>query len=122
MGTWLPEIESWVLAYRPNDLIMCNTNNGTERISEKLKYEDLDRCFHSSISELLTIIVEKPLSRRDERYVEMNVFYSSGFKKYQSEIHSYLWNRPKIIVEDILKKIGMVSPEMIASVKPVLNV
>ena len=52
----------------------------------------------------------------------MNVFYPSGFKKYQTEIPSYLWNRPKIIVDDILKKMEMVSPEMIASIKPVPNV
>ena len=101
---------------------MCNANKGTEKINEELKYKDLDRCFNSPISELLTIIIEEFLPRRYKRYVEMNVFYSSGFKKYQSEIPSYLWNRPKIIVDDILKKMGMVSPEMITSIKPVPNV
>ena len=49
-------------------------------------------------------------------------FYSSEFMKYQSETPSYLWNRPKIIVDDILKKMGMVSQEMMASIKPVPNV
>ena len=101
---------------------MCNTNNGTERINEKLKYKDLDRCFNFPISELLIIIVEEFLPRRYERYVEMNVFCSSGFKKCQLKIPSYLWNRPKIIVDDILKKMGMVSPEMITSIKTVPNV
>ena len=101
---WFLEIKRWVLAYRPNNLIMCNTNNGTERVNEELKYEDLDHCFNSHISELLTIIVEEFFSRRYGWYVKMNVFYSSRFEKYQSKIHSYLWNRPKIIVNDILKK------------------
>ena len=108
-------MKRWVLAYRPDDLIMCNTNNGTERINEELKYEDLNRCINLPISELLTIIIEEFLPRRYERYVEMNVQFSSGFKKYQNEIPSYLWNRPKIIVEDILNKMKQVSPAMIES-------
>ena len=28
--TWLPHIKRWFWAYRPDDLILCNTNNGTE--------------------------------------------------------------------------------------------
>lgn len=52
----------------------------------------------------------------------MSVFYSSGFKKYQSEIPSDLRSRPKIIVDEILKKMGTVSPEMIISIKSVLHV
>lgn len=59
---------------------MCNTNNGTERINEELKYEDLEGCVNSTISELLTIIIEEFLPRRYENYVEMNVVYSSGHK------------------------------------------
>ena len=69
---------------------MCNTNNGTERINEEPKYEDLNRCINLPISELLTIIIEEFLPNRYERYVEMNVQFSSGFKKYQNEIPSYL--------------------------------
>ena len=91
-----------------------------ERINKEFKYEDLDWCSNSHISELFTIIV-KSLPRRYERHVKMKVFYSSGFEKYQLEIPSYLWNRPKAILDDILKKMGMVSPEMIASIKPVPN-
>ena len=77
--------------------MICNTNNETERINEELKYEDLDRCFNSHISELLTIIVKEFLPRRYERHVQMKVFCSSGFKKHQLEMPSYLWNPPKTI-------------------------
>ena len=101
--------------------MICNTNNETERINEELKYEDLDRCFNSHISELLTIIVKELLPRRYERHVQMKVFCSSGIKKHQLEMPSYLWNPPKTILRDILKKMGIVSPEMIASIKPVPN-
>ena len=95
---------------------MCNTNNGTERINEELKYEDLNRCINLPISELLTLIIEEFLPRKYERYVEIE--FSSGFKKYQNEIPSYIRNRPKINVEDILNKMKQVSPTMIESVQP----
>ena len=101
---------------------MCNTNNRTERINEEPKYEDLNRCINLPISELLTIIIEEFLPNRYERYVEMNVQFSSGFKKYQNEIPSYLWDRSKIIVEDILNKMKQVSPAMIESVQPMPTV
>ena len=97
---------------------MRSTNNGTERINEELKYEDLNRCIDLPISELLTIIIEEFLPRRYERYIEMNVQFSSDFKKYQNEIPSYLWNRPKFIVEDILNKMKQISPAMIESGQP----
>ena len=37
LGTWLPEIKSWLFAYRPKDLIMCSLNNRTNRINEEVK-------------------------------------------------------------------------------------
>ena len=52
----------------------------------------------------------------------MNVQFSIGFKKYQNEIPSYLWNRPRIIVEDILNKMKQVSPAIIESVQPIPTV
>lgn len=55
---------------------------------------------------------------RYERYVELKVLYSSGHKKYDENIPYYLHNRPKIIVDDLLKKTAKVTPEMQSSVKP----
>ena len=40
--TWYPELARWCLAFRPDDLFRCNTNNGTERLNESLKYSKLD--------------------------------------------------------------------------------
>ena len=71
---------------------------------------------------LLAIIIVEFLPRRYERYVEMNVQFSIGFKKYQNEIPSYLWNRPRITVEDILNKMKQVSPAMIELVQPIPTV
>ena len=40
--TWYPELTKWCLAYRPDDLFPCNTNNGTESLNESLRYTELD--------------------------------------------------------------------------------
>lgn len=34
--TWLANIRRWCLAYGPDDLILCNKNNCTERLNEDL--------------------------------------------------------------------------------------
>ena len=36
--TWFPHIRKWCLAHRPDDLILRNTNNATERLNEYVKY------------------------------------------------------------------------------------
>ena len=117
IGVWLPEVKRWVLAYRPKDLVMCNTNNGTERLNEELKYEDLDRNVHSTLSELLTVIIKDFIPRRYESYIEKNVRYTSGFKKYEENIPSHLHNRPRWLVVDILNKQQLVTESSIHSVK-----
>ena len=112
-------MERWVLAYRPKDLVMCNTNNGTERLNEELKYEDLDRNVHSTLSELLSIIIKDFIPRRYESYIEKNVRYTSGFKKYEENIPPHLRNRPRWLVVDALNKQQLVTESSIHSVKSV---
>ena len=80
--TWLPNIRMWCLAYRPDDLILCNTNNGTERLNEDLKYDDLDGYKNCSLSELLTVIIESFIPKHYSKYVELNIRYCDGCKKY----------------------------------------
>ena len=48
--------------------------------------------------------------------------FTSGFKSYDKNVPLYLHNRPKIIIDDILDKMGKTSPEMISSVKPIPSV
>ena len=52
----------------------------------------------------------------------MNVQFSSGIKKYENEILSNLWNRPRVTVEDILNKMKQDSSAMIESVQPMPTV
>ena len=63
----------WCLAYRPNDLIICNTNNETERLNENLKYEELKVLKQSSLSEVLVILVNSFIPKYYKKYIEFNV-------------------------------------------------
>ena len=96
----------------------CNTNNGTERLNEDLKYEELEGATRSSLSELLTIIIEKFIPKLYMKYVELNVRCTSGYKSYQEGIPSYLHNRPKSLVKHLLLLNNSVTTLMIDSVKP----
>ncbi|XP_057297349.1 uncharacterized protein LOC130627119 [Hydractinia symbiolongicarpus] len=115
-GTWLPEIKRWALAFRPDDLMLCNTNNGTERLNEDIKYDELEGYRSCTLSELLKIIVESFLPKLYDKYVEMNVKYTSGYKKYQSSIPPFLHDRPRWFVRDILDKRDKVTTTMVDSV------
>ena len=118
LGTWETEITRWGRAYRPDDLYHCNTNNGTERLNEDLKYEELEGATRLSLSELLTIIIEKFIPKLYMKYVELNVRCTSGYKGYQEGIPSYLHNRPKSLVKHLLLLKNSVTTLMIDSVKP----
>ena len=69
--TWLPNIRRWCLAYRLDDLILCNTKNSTERLNEDLRYD-----------ELLTVIIESFIPKHYSKYVALNIRHDDGCKKY----------------------------------------
>ena len=115
--TWLPQVKRWSTAFRPADLILCNTNNGTERLNEDLKYDELDGYKNCSLSELLSVLIHSFLPKHYQKYVEMNVRYSGCFKKYSVGVPSYLQNRPKKIVDHLLQKKERVTQAMIDSVR-----
>ena len=113
----MPEKERWVLAYRPDDLIFCNTNNGTERINEELKYEELDGYTNCTLSELLSIIIENFLPRLYQKYIELNVKCTSGHKQYQQGINENFKDRPSRMVRDLLENEQKVMERMLLSVR-----
>ena len=90
--TWLPHIKRCCLEYRPDDLILCSTNNGTERLNEDLKYGELDGYKNCSLSELLSVLIDSFLPKRYNKYVELNVRYGDGCKKYSPGIPHFLRN------------------------------
>ena len=111
--TWLPNIRRWCLAYRPDDLILCNTNNGTERLNEDLKYDDLDGYKNCSLSELLTVIIESFIPKHYSKYVALNIRYGDGCKKYAPGVPEFLRNRPKQVVDMLLDKMYRVTDDIV---------
>ena len=65
---------------------MCNTNNGTERLNEDLKYDEFVGWKSCTLSELLTIVIESFLSKLYEKHVELNVKFTSVYHKYQESV------------------------------------
>ena len=103
--------------FRSKDLLICNTNTGTERLNEDLKYDKLAGWKNCTLSELLIIVIESVLPKLYEKYVELNVKFTSGYKKYQESIPESLHNRPRFIVQNMLEKMSKVTSSMISSVK-----
>ena len=118
-NTWYPELRRWCRAYRPDDLFRCNTNNGTERLNESLKYDTLDRYKNSSLTELIKSLAQSFLPDLYEKYVSLNIQYTSGHKGYCPTIPRYMVNRPGPLVENMLRKMNNVTPFMVSSVYPV---
>ena len=105
-NTWLPEKKRWTLAFRPDDLLFNNTNNGTERLNEDLKYDELASCKRGSLSEMLTAAIERFIPRHYRIYVELNVRFSDGFKKYHTNIPEYFTKRPQQLVKLFLENVA----------------
>ena len=101
---WFPHIQKWSLAYRPDDLILCNTNNDTEGLNEDLKCDDLSG-YKNCSQLLLSVVIESFISKHYQMYLELNIRYGDGFKKYAPGIPEFLWNSTKQIVEILLDKI-----------------
>ena len=53
-------------------MIMCNTNNGTERLNKELKYQYLDEN-KSTLSTLLEELIFKFIPTLQQTYLELNV-------------------------------------------------
>lgn len=119
-STWFPELEKWCIFYRPNDLFRCNTNNGTERLNESLKYDELKKNYNNcTLSELMTKLVDGFLPNLYRKYVVLNVKYSNLHKPYHSDLPNFLWNRPGPLVDHMRERYMRVSDEMARSVQPI---
>ena len=105
----------------PNDLTMCNTNNGTERLNEDLKYDELVGYKNCALSELLQVLIENFIPKHYEKQIELNFKYTSGFRKYQHEIPQYWQNRPKRYVLDLFETLSRATTNMIHPVQNIAN-
>ena len=105
LGTWLPELQHWCIAYQPDDLIMVNTNNGTECSNEDLYYDELIQYKNCTLSDLLAVIVDRFIPKLYEKHIESNIKFTSAYRKYDFNIPHYMHNRPRWIVDDMLEKV-----------------
>ncbi|XP_021348263.1 uncharacterized protein LOC110447122 [Mizuhopecten yessoensis] len=102
---WLKSYKRWVRDFRLERFnVSINTNNGIERQNLALKYEYLDMKKARTLSQLLTILVNKYLPDAYTRYKRKNIESSHLYRKYDESIPDFLHNRPKFVVQHCLKR------------------
>ena len=60
--------------------MMVNTNNGTERLNEDLKYDELVEYKNCTLSDLLNVVIDRFIPKLYEKYIELNVRYTCSYK------------------------------------------
>ncbi|XP_026170383.1 uncharacterized protein LOC113134972 isoform X2 [Mastacembelus armatus] len=104
--TWLPEKERWINAFREeavqNILIIIN---GVERLNETFKYRHLQNCKTSTLSEMMTVIVNDFIPQWQKKYTQLNIQYSSGCT-FSENIPAFLHNRPCDMVMHIVDRMA----------------
>ncbi|XP_065648764.1 uncharacterized protein LOC136078033 isoform X2 [Hydra vulgaris] len=102
---WLAIKHRWVTAYRHNRLLVnCNTNNGVERQHKTLKHKYLSNHRYSSLTRMLTVVVEDFLCDKYESYIESNQLMSSKYMRYAADIDFWMLDRPRPMVKHCLVK------------------
>ena len=92
--------------------MIVNTNNGTERLNEDLKYDELAEYKNCTLPDLLNIVIDRFIPKFYEEYIELNVRYMSSYEGYNRSIPFYMHDRPKWIVDDMTEKLVKIQEEM----------
>ena len=66
--------------------MVVNTNNGTKRLNENLKYDELMKYKNWTLSDLLNVVIDRFIPKLYEKYVGLNVRNTSCYKGYGREI------------------------------------
>ncbi|XP_047145632.2 uncharacterized protein LOC124818650 [Hydra vulgaris] len=102
---WLTIKHRWVTAYRHNRLLVnCNTNNGVERQHKTLKHKYLSNHRHSSLTRMLTVVIEDFLCDKYASYIDSNQLMSSKYMRYADDIDCWMIDRPWPMVKHCLIK------------------
>ena len=88
--------------------MMVSTNNGTERLNEDLKHDELVEYKNCTLSDLLNVVIDRFIPKLYEKYIELNVRYRSCYKGYDRSIPFYMHDRPKWIVDDMIEKLAKI--------------
>ena len=75
--------------------MIVNTNNGTERLNEDLKYDELAEYKNWTLPDLLNIVIDRFIPKFYEEYIELNVRIMSSYEGYNRSIPFYIHDRPK---------------------------
>ncbi|XP_033969877.1 uncharacterized protein LOC117480070 isoform X1 [Trematomus bernacchii] len=103
---WLPEAKRWVHVFRDEDLkVAIYTNNGVERQNETLKHSHLEGYKNCSLSEMLTVLVTDFLPRTYRKYIELNVKYSSFYRRYNENMPKFLKDRPRSVADHVMSRL-----------------
>ena len=65
-----------------------------------------------ALSDLLNVAIDRFISKLYEKYIELNVRYTSSYKGYNRNIPSYMHDRPKWIVDDMIEKLAKIQEEL----------
>ncbi|XP_066303195.1 uncharacterized protein [Branchiostoma lanceolatum] len=103
----LHDSSRWVQAFRDENLkVAIYTNNGVERQNETLKYSHLDGSKKRSLSDMLTTVVTDFLPTAHRKYIQLNVTYSSCYRKYHESLPPFLKDRPRGVVIHIMSRLS----------------
>ena len=70
-------------------------NNGTERLNKDLKYDELVEYTNCILSDFPNVVIDRFIPKPYEKYIELNVRYTSCYKGYDQSIPFYMHDRPK---------------------------
>ena len=105
---WFPILRRWVKFYR-NPLVdrSVNTNNGVESLNKVLKHNYLKYFCDRTVTGLTTMLNTIFLPERYQKYVKTNYKMASDLTSYNSNVPSYLYDRPHDFVKHVLIKMSV---------------
>ncbi|XP_063222952.1 uncharacterized protein LOC134531217 isoform X2 [Bacillus rossius redtenbacheri] len=100
---WLPDVPRWVQAFIEKDFeTIVRINNGIESQNKMLKHAVLCHNSDKSLTRMLKTVINSYLPDNYRNYCYKN----SSFNIFNSDIPSYLLNRPQHFIKHILTRIS----------------
>ncbi|XP_072170067.1 uncharacterized protein [Diadema setosum] len=105
---WIPHSRRWVWAYRNNEGIQVNTNNGLEAQNKVFKYAFLEKRKDASVCGMLHCLLTEYLPAMMQKYIKENVSAMGCLgRSYSEAIPEYLKDRPAGFIKHCMKKVEM---------------
>lgn len=103
-NVWLSCSFRWAKCMRKRQVLnIVDTNNGIEAQNKAFKYEYLPRSLDKSVFGISVMLVETYVPDCRQKYLQRNVRLSSAYRRYNSQIPSYLHDRPPHFIKHCLK-------------------